>query len=673
MSLPVASSAKITLENHLEGFFEGSQRYPVRRISRIGEGIGPFIPQSAFISTVRDVHRGNISLTLHANEVERLFVEDNNIRNGTKTFVNDYAEKKKTLFPHLLELDVSSNKLGRGTGSPSALSIGMIPILDHATNLMVLNLATNALTLSSLAVIFINLGDGTNTNYELPNLKNLDLSFNFLSNVPIDLSSIAPNLAILDVSHNEIKDLKVLCSTLYSLRGTISSLSLSNNAMKDYHSLVIHIMSNALEYLDGNKISRDDRAKAEQAQMMELIDDGDERKNLYKERQVTFCDKRSSDLKGIKRPCSRKTRTSRNPPENVTVTLEQNKYQAFDVTTLSNIESKVDFLTKLSETQVNHTLLRHIEQVKNTERSKHSTIVNKTNTERDISGAACNTKDASTDVENLADLTQAVDSKHATSQTNEEMNTYDFLRENEPKEAWFCAKGTVAVAVIIAFYRTKKIWNKSQSNLLLIRAMNRWRNDQCESKQNKKLQVQHEERKMNEEKCNRLEDKASKIHHELGEYRRSTQNYSDRNKLLTTRLREKENQAKLIEDEHILQLQKLNATIDEEKLHGESRLKDTVTKYDETIDKYVTDMTNQRKEYRILEKKLQCMQEKANNDKDSKREIKEKAKVSHLKAKHAIQNLNKNFQISMNDLKASNSKVNIKVQLSLSIVAMLIF
>ena len=174
----------------------------IRRSSKIGESIGPCIPIKLL--------QNNRALNLHCNDIESLYIYSD------KTF----------RFDNLLELNLSSNKLGRYCHSRvRRYNENQIHALQILPRLKTLDLAANAL--GDLSIIL-----NYNSFKPFTKLRNLNLSRNEIKSIK-GLSSKFPRLQNLNLCFNRLKlrTITETTSTLMSLVDHLDVLQIEGNPM----------------------------------------------------------------------------------------------------------------------------------------------------------------------------------------------------------------------------------------------------------------------------------------------------------------------------------------------------------------------------------------------------------------------------------------------------------
>lgn len=262
-----------------------------RRLSRIGQGVGPYLKPS-FISRLK---RDEItSLNLHYNSLEDLKVQDCSSKADEPT---ETGEIERLPYPELgsvietnelkllVDLDVSSNKLGgnfyhdvrksnriaaevmdkeeNDVGEKGGCGVSLLLL---APNLKKVNLSANALSSQDLDRIFQPLLMCS----PLRKLHCLNLSFNELRSLPECFHTACPNLCSLIIVGNFISNFSCFVKSLYPIRETLAIIMVQESdktspnpicAFPLYRERMLRLLP-FLQLVDGEKVSEPEKSAA---------------------------------------------------------------------------------------------------------------------------------------------------------------------------------------------------------------------------------------------------------------------------------------------------------------------------------------------------------------------------------------------------------------------------
>jgi chromosome segregation ATPase len=213
-----------------------------RRLSRIGQGVGPYLKPS-FISKLKcdDI----TSLNLHCNNLEDLKVryysskaKNEQTEKGEIEFLSYPDVIKANELTLLVDLDVSSNKLGevivKEENCVGEKGDDGVSLLLLAPNLKTVNLSANAISSEDLDRTFQPLmvcDIHTTTIFPSPlrKLHCLNLSFNELRSLPECFHIVCPSLCSLIIVGNFISNFSCFVKSLYPLRETLAIIMLQES------------------------------------------------------------------------------------------------------------------------------------------------------------------------------------------------------------------------------------------------------------------------------------------------------------------------------------------------------------------------------------------------------------------------------------------------------------
>ena len=234
------------------------------RINHIAERIGPKIPL-ATISTI--IKKKATIVSFHSNQITTLEIA---LKANGRSKVNDAADiiLNENCLDHVIELDLSSNKLQEGCELCQYRSPTRFSLLSMTFRLVKLNLSSNQLNERSLSsLICVTKPNGSYVPL-LPCLKHLDISNNSFLVLPENLAELCPALNHVAAMNNKIKSLTSLLQTLYKFRDRLESVHLFNRSTRRnnpvcerecYRDKVIFILGRKLKQLDGIKITGGER------------------------------------------------------------------------------------------------------------------------------------------------------------------------------------------------------------------------------------------------------------------------------------------------------------------------------------------------------------------------------------------------------------------------------
>eukprot|EP00956_Cyclotella_meneghiniana_P010792 scaffold15101_cov28-Cyclotella_meneghiniana.AAC.2 len=234
------------------------------RINHIAERIGPKIPL-ATISTI--IKKKATIVSFHSNQITTLEIA---VKANGRSKVNDAADiiLNENCLDHVIELDLSSNKLQEGCELCQYRSPTRFSLLSMTFRLVKLNLSSNQLNERSLSsLICVTKPNGSYVPL-LPCLKHLDISNNSFLVLPENLAELCPALNHVAAMNNKIKSLTSLLQTLYKFRDRLESVHLFNRSTRRnnpvcerecYRDKVIFILGRKLKQLDGIKITGGER------------------------------------------------------------------------------------------------------------------------------------------------------------------------------------------------------------------------------------------------------------------------------------------------------------------------------------------------------------------------------------------------------------------------------
>ena len=206
-----------------------------RRLSRIGQGIGPYL-EPGFVSKLKSDKI--VALSLHSNELEGLEVQfsSNIVENslmGNQSLAQQVDQRSLILtneLTMLVDLDVSSNKLGGNRDETdecapeTKLKQNFFSLLLLAPNLKIMNLSANFLTARDLGRILQPLTCDVNISCSpvVRQLQNLNLSHNDLQSLPETLHIACPLLYQLNIVGNYISNLSTFVKSIYLIRSVMN-------------------------------------------------------------------------------------------------------------------------------------------------------------------------------------------------------------------------------------------------------------------------------------------------------------------------------------------------------------------------------------------------------------------------------------------------------------------
>jgi hypothetical protein len=275
-----------------------------RRLSRIGQGVGPYL-QPAFVLKLKcdEVN----SLNLHCNNLRGLEVyygsskeQDGDTEIAEKGFLTQ-LELSSFIKTHeltlLVDLDVSSNKLGgdvcldnensnnslvgsngfnaKGVAELEKQRTCVVSLLLLAPNLKSVNLSANALSSQGLSRIFepLMMSDIHETlicSSPLRQLQHLNLSFNELRSLPHYFHVACPSLCSLIIVGNFISNLPSVIKSLYPIRDTLTNIMVQESdrsspnpicSLPLYRERMLRFLPN-LQLIDGEDISKTEKRDA---------------------------------------------------------------------------------------------------------------------------------------------------------------------------------------------------------------------------------------------------------------------------------------------------------------------------------------------------------------------------------------------------------------------------
>lgn len=262
-----------------------------QRLSRIGQGVGPYLKPS-FISRLK---RDEItSLNLHYNCLEDLKVQDDSSKSHEPTETGEVERLpysavgsliKTNELTLLVDLDVSSNKLGgkfyhdgRKGSSKAAEGLnkeendvgekggGGVSLLLLAPNLKSVNLSANALSSQDLDLILQPLLMCS----PLRKLHCLNLSFNELRSLPECFHIACPNLCSLIIVGNFISNFSCFVKSLYPIKDTLAIIMVQESdktspnpicAFPLYRERILRLFP-FLQLVDGESVSEPEKSAA---------------------------------------------------------------------------------------------------------------------------------------------------------------------------------------------------------------------------------------------------------------------------------------------------------------------------------------------------------------------------------------------------------------------------